>query len=288
MTASLETLVVAGYVFATSVVIPRPGPEGLITDHELIALGVAQAATGICSDRQFLGVVDRLLPGWFPHVPDQTQYNRRLRRLAPWITTVQLQVAELIAEGQVRLVDGTLIACANYPGCASKSEFAGHASYGYCPSKSLFVWGMRLVLISDIKGVPVGYDLVGPKTGQERDSALELAAAHSGSVLFADKGFWGREYTDSMRLIDIKLITPERHRLSQRPPIEVAKASIRLVIESVFANLKRQMRLEDHLAKTIAGLVQRIAQRLLALTLGILINALAGRPPRALAAYDGR
>jgi hypothetical protein len=288
MTASLETLVVAGYVFATSVVIPRPGPEGLITDHELIALGVAQAATGICSDRQFLGVVDRLLPGWFPHLPDQTQYNRRLRRLAPWITTVQLQVAELIAEGHVRLVDGTLIACANYPGCASKSEFAGHASYGYCPSKSLFVWGMRLVLISDIKGVPVGYDLVGPKTGQERDSALELAAAHSGSVLFADKGFWGREYTDSMRLIDIKLITPERHRLGQRPPIEVAKASIRLVIESVFATLKRQMRLQDHLAKTIAGLVQRIAQRLLALTLGILINTLAGRPPRALAAYDGR
>ena len=141
MTASLETLVVAAYVFATSVFIPRPGPAGLITDHELIALAVAQAATGICSDRQFLGIIDRLLPGWFPHLPDQTQYNRRLRRLAPSIAAVQLQVAELIAEGSIRLVDGTLIACANYPGCASKSEFAGHASYGYCPSKSLFVWG---------------------------------------------------------------------------------------------------------------------------------------------------
>jgi hypothetical protein len=34
--------------------------------------------------------------------------------------------------------------------------------------------------------------------------------------------------------------------------------------------------------------VQRIAQRLLALTLGMLINILTGRPPRALAAYDGR
>jgi hypothetical protein len=288
MTASLETLVIAAYVFATAVQIPRPGPEGLITDHELIALAVAQAATGISSDRQFLGVIAALLPGWFAHLPDQPQYNRRLRRLAPWIAAVQLQVAELIAEGQVRLVDGTLIACANYPGCASRSEFAGHASYGYCPSKSLFVWGMRLVLICDIKGVPVGYDLVGPKTGQERDSALDLATAHGGSVLFADKGFWGREYSDSMRLIDITLITPERHRLGDRPPNEVTKASIRLVIESVFANLKRQMRLEAHLAKTLPGLVQRIAQRLLALTLGMLINALAGRPPRALAAYDGR
>jgi hypothetical protein len=38
----------------------------------------------------------------------------------------------------------------------------------------------------------------------------------------------------------------------------------------------------------IGGLVARIAQRLLALTIGIYINAVTGRPPRALAAYDGR
>jgi Transposase DDE domain len=288
MSASLETLVIAAYVFATTLPCARSGPEGRTTDAELVALAVAQAATGICSDRQFLGTVGRLLPGYFPRLPGQSQYNRRLRRLTPQITAVQLMVAELIADGQIRLVDGTLIKCANYPGCASYSHFAGHASYGYCPSKSEFVWGMRLVLISDHKGVPVGYDLVGPKTGQERDSALNLAAGHPGSVLFADKGFWGREYTDSMQLLQIQLVTPERHRLGHRPPAEQVKARIRLVIESVFSNLKRQMRLDQHLAKTIAGLVQRIAQRLLALTLGIFINLLCGRPARALAAYDGR
>lgn len=91
-----------------------------------------------------------------------------------------------------------------------------------------------------------------------------------------------------MELIDVQLVTPERHRLGKRLPTEVVKARIRLVIESVFSNLKRQMRLGDHLAKTLGGLVQRIAQRLLALTLGIYLNYLLGRPPRALAAYDGR
>ncbi len=288
MDASLETLVIAAYVFACALSIPRTGPPGKVTDQELIALAVAQAATGMSSDRQFLGVIGHLLPGFFPALPGQSQYNRRLRRLTPQLTTVQLMVAELIADGRVRLVDGSLIACANYPGCRSKSEFAGHASYGYCPSKSLFVWGMRLVLISDAKGVPVGYDLVGPKTGQERERALELAAVHAGSVLFADKGFWGREYRECMELIDIRLITPERHRPGPRPFGEIAKARIRLVIESVFSNLKRQMRMEDHLAKTLSGLAQRIVQRLLALTLGMLINTRLGRPPRALAAYDGR
>jgi len=60
------------------------------------------------------------------------------------------------------------------------------------------------------------------------------------------------------------------------------------VIESVFSTLKQQMRMEDHLAKTLPGLAQRVIQRLLALTLAILINTLLGRPPRALSAYDGR
>ena len=288
MTASLETLVIAAYVFATTFRIPRPGPVGKVSDEEIVTLAVAQAMTGMVSDRRFLGTISRLLPEFFPDLPDQTQYNRRLRRLTPWITTVQLMLAELVAEGQIRLADGTLITCANYPGCASKSEFAGHAGYSYCPSKSQFIWGMRLVLLADPKGVPVGYDLVGPKTGQERDAVLELAAAHPGSVLFADGGFWGREYLASMQLIDIELITPAKHKTRQRPAAEIAKARIRLVIESVFCTLKRQMALQDHQAKTLAGLVARIAQRLLALTIGIYLNTLLGRPPRALAAYDGR
>ena len=288
MTASLETLVIAAYVFADSLSIPRSGPAGKATDSELIALSVAQAALGIPSDRQFLGMVGRLLPGWFPELPGQSQFNRRLRRLTPQMTTVQMMLAELVAEGRVRLVDGTLISCANYPGCASRSHFAGAASYGYCASKSQFLWGMRLVLICDPKGVPVGYDLVGPKTGEERECTLRLAAGQSGALLFAYGGFWGREYRSSMESLGIELVTPDKHRLGERPPAEVAKARIRLVIESVFSTLKRQMRLETHLAKTPAGLVQRIAQRLLALTIGVYVNTLLGRPPRALAAFDGR
>ena len=97
MTASLETLVIAAYVFADSLSIPRSGPAGKATDSELIALAVAQAALGIPSDRQFLGMVGRLLPGWFPELPGQSQFNRRLRRLTPQMTTVQMMLAELVA-----------------------------------------------------------------------------------------------------------------------------------------------------------------------------------------------
>lgn len=287
MTASLETLVVAAYMFADGVVIPRPGPQGKITDAELIALGVAQAATGIPSDRQFLGLVGKLLPGWFPHLPEQSQYNRRLRRLAPWIVTVQLQISELLAAGELRVADGTLIGVANYAGCASRSEFAGTAAYGYCAAKSQYVWGVRLVLLTDAVGVPVGYTLVAANE-KEYEPVRELTTSQPGCTLIADKGFWGREYADTLALQGVTIHTPDRIRTADNLERERRLASLRLVIESTISNLKCQMRLEQHLAKTPAGLVQRIAQRLLALTVGMLINALTGRPPRSLVAYDGR
>ena len=287
MTASLETLVVTAYIFADELSNPRRGPQGKITDAELVALAVAQAAMGVPSDRQFLGLVRKLLPGWFPHLPEQSQYNRRLRRLAPTLAAVQLRVAELIATHELVIADGTLVGVANYAGCASRSEFAGTAAYGYCAAKSQYVWGVRLVLITDRSGVPVGYTLVAANE-KEYEPVRELTSAHPGCTLIADKGLWGREYQETLALQDVALLTPARVRGGHNLASERRLASLRLVIESTFSNLKRQMRLEQHLAKTPAGLVQRIAQRLLALTVGMLINALIGRRPRSLVAYDGR
>lgn len=287
MTASLETLVVAVYLFADEEAIPRPGPTGAITDAELVALAVAQAAMGVPSDRQFLGLVGKVLPGWFPHLPSQSQYNRRLRRLAPLIASVQLRVSELIAVSDLRIADGTLIGVANYAGCASRSEFAGSAAYGYCAAKSEFVWGMRLVLMTDPAGVPVGYTLVAANE-KEYEPVRELTTAHPGCTLIADKGLWGRQYAETLALQEVTILTPDRVRSAANLEREKRLASLRLVIESTISNLKCQMRLEQHLAKTPAGLVQRIVQRLLALTVGMLLNALTGRPPRALVAYDGR
>lgn len=287
MTASLETLVVAAYIFADEQAIPRRGPKGEITDAELVALAVAQAAIGVPSDRQFLGLVGKVLPGWFPSLPSQPQYNRRLRRLAPTIAAVQLRVAELVASTDLRIADGTLIGVANYPGCASRSEFAGTAAYGYCPSKSQFVWGVRLVLVTDPNGLPVGYTLVAANE-KEYEPVRELTTAHPGCTLIADKGLWGRAYAETLALQGVAIVTPDRTRTADNLAGEKRLAGLRLVIESTISNLKCQMRLERHLAKTPAGLAQRIVQRLLALTLGMLLNALTGRPPRALVAYDGR
>ena len=288
MTADLEALVVAGYVFADEYTVPaRRGRRPLVSDAELVALAVCQAAMGISSDRQFLGLVERVLPGWFPHLPDQSQYNRRLRGLVWLISVVQQRLARWLDLGGVRLADGTQLAVASYPGCQQRSAFAGFARYGYSKSQHRFVWGVRLVLLTDERALPLGYTIV-PASEKEYEPLADLLTGTPAEVVIADKGLWGRDYQQRLAADSVRLLTPDRKRTAANSGRERALASTRLAIESVFANLKGQMRLERHLAKTPAGLAVRIAQRILALTIGILLNTLAGRPTRALAAYDGR
>jgi Transposase DDE domain len=288
MTADLEALVVSAYVFADEYPVPaRAGRRAKVSDAELVALAVCQAAMGISSDRQFLGLVERILPGWFPHLPEQSQYNRRLRTLVELVAAVQQRLARWLDAGDVRLADGTLLACANYPGCTARSEFAGFARYGYQKSQHRFLWGVRLVLLTDRRGLPLGYTLV-PAGEKEYEPLADLLTGTPSEIVIADKGLWGRGYRERLAAAGVELLTPAKERTAANEGGERRLASVRLAIESVFSNLKGQMRLERHLAKTPAGLAVRIAQRLLALTLGILLNTLAGRPARALAAYDGR
>src|SRR3954453_4582275 len=153
----LEALVVAAYVFADEYPVPaRGGRRPLITDAELVALSVAQAAIGISSDRQFLGLIGSVLPGWCPHLPEQSQYNRRLRALVELISIVQQRLAHLLDSGGVRPSDGTFIGVANYPGCDKQSGFAGFARYGFAQSQRRFVYGLRLARPGDGRGRPAG------------------------------------------------------------------------------------------------------------------------------------
>jgi hypothetical protein len=111
-----------------------------------------------------------------------------------------------------------------------------------------------------------------PANEHEYEPLADLLTGNSSEVVIADKGFWGRAYAERLAAEGIRLLIPHRQRTASNAGRKRALASTRLVIESVFANLKGQMRLERHLAKTPAGLAVRIAQRILALTLGMLLN----------------
>jgi hypothetical protein len=144
----------------------------------------------------------------------QPQYNRRLRGLTGLLTVVQQRLARVLDAGGARLADGTLIGVANYAGCAAKSEFAGSAASGFCPSKSEWVWGVRLVVRTDRRGLPLAYTLV-PANEHEYEPLLDLVEA--GETVIADKGLWGRAYNERMECAEVRLLTPST-RTNRRQP----------------------------------------------------------------------
>ena len=172
----LEALVVAGYVFADDYRVPA-GPRQAVKVSRCRVwsrwLCVRRRWGSVRRPGSFWVLLGYRLPGWFPHLPDQSQYNRRLRALTGLLTAVQQRLAGLLDSGGARLADGTLIGVANYAGCAQPQRVRRGRQLGYCAAKSEWVWGVRLVLRTDRRGLPLGYTLV-PANEHEYEPLLDL------------------------------------------------------------------------------------------------------------------
>ena len=166
---------------------------------------------------------------------------------------------------------------------ARRSEFAGHAGYGYCRSHSRWFWGFRLYLICSGEGMPIGWELAGANIG-ERIVAAEMLERIPvcGHAVIADKNLSGREFEALMASHGATFFRPDR---KDEPARYGSLGAVRQWIESTFQTCKGQLGLERHGARTLSGLGARIGLRLLALAAGITHNHNTGNPARAFAAY---
>lgn len=287
MPAALDALVIALYVQIDDFLEPRRGPgrPPKLTDSELIALAVAQVLLGMPNDRQFLALARWRLGHLFAQLIDQSGYNRRVRALAPQIGRCISYLAFVSPSfcDRLRLLDSTPVPCGQSRETVRRSEFAGHAGYGYCRSHSRWFWGFRLYLICSADGMPIGWELAAANIG-ERVVAAEMLdrVAVAGHTVIADKNFSGEEFEHLMAAHGAPFLRPDR---KDEPRRHGSLGAVRQWIESTFWTCKGQLGLERHGARTIHGLAARIALRLLALAAGIWHNHLTSQPARALAAY---
>lgn len=288
MTADLDTLLTALYVFADDFLPRRPRARRRpkITDAELVCLAVAQVLLDIPSERHFLRFAMVRLGHLFPYLPKQPGYNKRMRALAPqivWLLNAIAFRSPSWCDG-VRLLDSTPIPCAASRQTVKQSEFAGLAAYGYCASHSRYFWGFRLYLLCASDGMPIAFELA-PANAPEREVAAEMLrrVELAGYTVVADKGFAGAEFEALMAELGAIFLLPDR---KNEPRRFGALGGVRQWVESIIDTIKGQLSLEDHGAHTMAGLVVRIAQRLLALAAGLWHNWEIGQPGRHLIAYD--
>ena len=129
---------------------------------------------------------------------------------------VQERLARLLDVGGIRLADGTALEVAGYAGCEARSHFSGFARYGYARSEHRFIWGVRLILLTDERGLPLGYTIV-PANEHEREPLADLLTGVPAAVVVADKGFWGEAFRARLEAGGVRLLTPDRVRTARQP-----------------------------------------------------------------------
>ena len=297
MTPDLDTLLTALYVEIDDHVIPSgrrgPGQPKRLSDAELVCLAVAQVLLGARSEHHWLRMCYARLGHLFPYLPHQPGYHKRLKAAGPLLAAAMDHLARQSPSwhDQVRLIDATPVPCGTSRETVRRSELAGWAGYGYCAAHSRWYRGLKLYLITTPDGMPVAWCLASPKLG-ERDVAAGLlahagrtGALRPGLILIGDKGFAGRDFEDLVTArYGLALVRPGRR---DETPRHGSIGWIRQWIESVNDTLKGQLDLEQHGARTPAGIYTRITQRLFAMAAAIWHNWATWAPvKRSLITYD--
>ena len=292
MPTDLDTLLTALYVLADDL-LPgrdrsRPGRRPRIADAEVICLAVAQILLDCSKERRFIRFAKRRLGHLFPYipVPGQSGYNKRVRHLTPQIVWLLGHLARVSPSwcDNLRLVDATPVPCGQSRQTVERSEFAGHAAYGYCAAHSRHFWGFKLYLLAAPDGMPIAFELA-PANEPEREVVAGMfeGVELEGHTVIGDKGLSGAEIEELVASLGGVFLRPDRR---DEAPRFGNLGGVRQWIEAIFDQLKDQLSLERHGAHTMGGLRARVAQRLLALAACVWHNWEIGHPGRSLIAYD--
>jgi hypothetical protein len=243
-------------------------------------------------ERRFLRCARRRLGHLFPYIPGQSGYNKRVRALAPQIVRVLSYLGRISPSwcDNLRLVDATPVPCGRSRETVKRSEFAGHAAYGFCAAHSRHFWGFKLYLLSAPDGMPIAFELA-PASVPEREAVSEMLEGInlSGYTVIGDKGLSGADIEQLVTALGGIFRRPDRRDETRRLG---NLGGVRQWVEAIFDQYKDQLSLERHGAHTLPGLIARIAQRLLAMGAVVWHNwrlREAGEldtPLRSLIAYD--
>lgn len=264
-----------------------PGRPPSLSNAEVLALAVLFQWPRWRSERDFWRFADAHLRGYFPDLVGQSQLNRRIRSLEPELRAFQRDLAATLADSSdaYHVLDTTLIPAVVRVRACRKGLFAGQAAFGRCASKTEWVYGFKVALSVNPEGVITAFALA-EANSDERPIGEFLIASDEHSAFLADKGFssvaWEKHWLQ--RYGALVAATPQKS--ARRAWSEQARkwaAGKRQLIEGVIDQLKDLFALERHRAKTLSGLLARLAAKVAAYTVGQVLNAGLGRPLRHLA-----
>ena len=266
---------------------PKTGRPALLSDPEVITLAILAQWPRFRSERDFWRFAQVHLGPYFPRLCSQSQLNRRLRALAPELRLLQRALAEELSEPSAvyRVLDTTLIPAIVRVRASRKGLFAGQASFGRSASKTEWVYGFKVALVVDPEGIITAFGLA-PAASDERPIGEALLASDRHGAYLADKGFASIEWERLWMEIYGALVAATPRDNSRRAWSKADRrwaSGKRQIIEGVIYQLKDFFSLERHRARTLGGLLTRVAAKVAAYTCAQRLNGSLGRPLRHLA-----
>jgi hypothetical protein len=265
----------------------KPGRPPSLSDPEVLTLAILAQWPRWRSERDFFRFADAHLRGYFPNLLSHGQLNRRIRALEPELKAFQWNLAATLADGSeaYHVLDTTLIPAIVRVRACRKGLFAGQAAFGRCVSKTEWVYGFKVALSVSPKGVIMGFGLA-EANSDERPIGEFLVSSDGYDAYLADKGFSSVDWEKHWLQKYGALVAATPQESARRAWPEQARrwaAGKRQLIEGVIDQLKDIFALERHRAKTLEGLLTRLAAKVAAYTVGQVLNKRLERPIRHLA-----
>jgi len=247
-----------------------------LSDSEVIALALFGQLRGIESERSFLRDAERFFAHLFPGVVGlhPSSFHRRLRKLRLFLEPLRRAVVgELVGDPETLVVDSTLLAVLHPRQVKQSAEGWGRAASGSAWVRwgSFSVYGVKLHLLCATNRVPLSYELTAANVAEVKLTEELLAGADPGDGvarrLLGDLAYRSGALEEGLANSGVLLVTERSRQGGKRQQVEIC-----------FASLKRVFGLGETLARTLVGLVTRIAAKITAYTYAFLVNRRLGRP----------
>ena len=253
---------------------PRPGPAPACSDAEVLTVALVRHVLGRPSETGFLAEIRRDWAHYFPVVPVQSEFNRRVRWLWGAVGHLRQRVAAAAPEDAWQQVDTTALPVKHPSRVRGPDAWDGpdglRAGFGFDAAHREWFYGFRLAVRTDLGSRLVRTWGLVPAAVDERAVADDLLdGARPPDGLLLDRGFLGRRWAAAHRARGTRIVyAPGRtERRTWPPAVRRPVAALRNRVETTIGEVTEELRLAHHGAKTVWGLLARAAATILAHTL---------------------